>query len=618
MTASAWWRRNRLCWASPRGQRVGQFRPFLEPLEDRTVLSPTSTSLTASPPRADFGSSIALVAQVTQSGETVTEGSVDFFDVTTNTDLGSVPLDPDVGGATLSTGSLDAQTHLIQANYSGDAFFDPSSGTATVIIDPVATTTTVFATPPTSVFGQPVAFVAAVVPNSSNATAPSGTIDFFDATTGSDLGQVALDAQGHATLTTSSLDVATHAIQATYLGDNHFAGSAGLADATVGPASTITALDATPSQTFAGGTVLLSANVTVVSPGAGTPGGSVVFVDLTTGTTLGTAILNAGKASLVTTGLSLGTHVLAANYAGDGHFLASSAQTTVEVSPVPSVPVPPVPDAPVPDAPVPVPPVPVSTVPVPPVPVPTVPDATVIRALSALPPGSAVQPGAPASAPPTLISPNALSLATASPSTLNGGGEGPIAFAVSGPAEFAAVREYAPPGLASATAATMSLSPLPFVAPTAGSGASSGTEEPEPNSGSRDLLLASSLGQADDNALHFEQLIQRQQSAGATVAVAPAPAAHGPPAPRPAPGRRPLPTVSLAAAADEAGPGGRTEEEERAPRAAMAWGWGLFGATATALSALVASNRYYRRFRARGVGKGDGVGRTKSTSPCPT
>jgi hypothetical protein len=51
-------------------------------------------------------------------------GRVDFFDATTNTDLGSVPLSG--GQAVLTTATLGAANHVIQASYSGDGSFLPS------------------------------------------------------------------------------------------------------------------------------------------------------------------------------------------------------------------------------------------------------------------------------------------------------------------------------------------------------------------------------------------------------------------------------------------------------------------------------------------------------------
>src|SRR5262249_15985717 len=57
-------------------------------------------------------------------------GSVDFFDTTINTDLGSVNLSG--GGASLSTTSLPMGGQTIMATYSGDPNFLSSSGSVSV------------------------------------------------------------------------------------------------------------------------------------------------------------------------------------------------------------------------------------------------------------------------------------------------------------------------------------------------------------------------------------------------------------------------------------------------------------------------------------------------------
>lgn len=76
-----------------------------------------------------------------------------------------------------------------------------------------------------------------------------------------------------------------------------------------------------------------------VTPGnakaTGTPTGSVVFQDVTTlpATTIGTATLSGGTATLADAGLSFGTHMISATYQGDANFVTStSAQIVQNVS----------------------------------------------------------------------------------------------------------------------------------------------------------------------------------------------------------------------------------------------------------------------------------------------
>ncbi|WP_234442398.1 Ig-like domain-containing protein, partial [Streptomyces sp. NRRL S-1448] len=65
----------------------------------------------------------------------------------------------------------------------------------------------------------------------------------------------------------------------------------------------------------------LTATVAPVSPGAGTPTGTVTFV-VAGGPTL-TATLSGGTASVTTSAIPVGTHSVTATYSGDGNFLGS-------------------------------------------------------------------------------------------------------------------------------------------------------------------------------------------------------------------------------------------------------------------------------------------------------
>src|SRR5207244_1279421 len=74
--------------------------------------------------------------------------------------------------------------------------------------------------------------------------------------------------------------------------------------------------------------------VNVVAPGAGTPTGSVTFVD--GATAIGTGTVNAtGQAAFSTTSLNAGSHSITASYSGDSQFNGSSgtaAQTVNKAS----------------------------------------------------------------------------------------------------------------------------------------------------------------------------------------------------------------------------------------------------------------------------------------------
>jgi hypothetical protein len=69
--------------------------------------------------------------------------------------------------------------------------------------------------------GDAVTFTAAVRANTPGTAPPGGSVDFFDATTGTDLGSFPLSG-GSAALTTSALAVGGHVIWARYGGDDNF------------------------------------------------------------------------------------------------------------------------------------------------------------------------------------------------------------------------------------------------------------------------------------------------------------------------------------------------------------------------------------------------------------
>jgi hypothetical protein len=98
---------------------------------------------------------------------------------------------------------------------------------------------------------------------------------------------------------------------------------------TIARASTATSVAASPNPDGLNQPVTLTAAVSVVAPGAGSPGGIVQFFDGST--LLGSAALAVGAASLTTNGFSAGNHTISATYAGDGSFVASSGTGALTV-----------------------------------------------------------------------------------------------------------------------------------------------------------------------------------------------------------------------------------------------------------------------------------------------
>ncbi|MGA2255010.1 MAG: Ig-like domain repeat protein [Thermoguttaceae bacterium] len=104
---------------------------------------------------------------------------------------------------------------------------------------------------------------------------------------------------------------------------------------------TTTTVTSSMNPSFLGQSVTFTATVAASTSGAGTPTGSVVFVDTTTGVNLGTVTLANGSATLSTSSLAVGANTITASYSGGStvagtyevDFLPSSGSLTQTLSP---------------------------------------------------------------------------------------------------------------------------------------------------------------------------------------------------------------------------------------------------------------------------------------------
>jgi hypothetical protein len=194
---------------------------YLNTYGSTTTLPSSNTAISASPTTAIVGTSITFTANVTgQSGSTGTPtGTVTFMDGP-NT-LSTVTLIS--GTATFATSALTVGVHDITAVYSGDTNFAGStSSEVTITINsatPINTTTTLTASATSALVGTSLTFSAAVTPASGGGI-PAGTIIFMDGS--SAIGVVTLDANGNASLITSTLLAGVHSITAQYSGSGSF------------------------------------------------------------------------------------------------------------------------------------------------------------------------------------------------------------------------------------------------------------------------------------------------------------------------------------------------------------------------------------------------------------
>ncbi len=221
-------------------------------------------------------------------------------------------------------------------------FSDGGPNTVGVLLNQAPVTTTVVtAAPAAPVVGQLTTFTATVTATQpGQQLAPTGVVIFRDGATV--LGSGTLDDAGQASFSILAAGTGYHAITAVYQGDPYFTGStAPLLHQLVNQDATSTLLTASAGPALAGQPVTptslqpltLTAVVSPAFPSAGTPTGTVLFLDNLPNSdgvpepsaVLGTGTLTGGVATLTTGALAPGSHSLSAVYAGDDNFTGSTA-----------------------------------------------------------------------------------------------------------------------------------------------------------------------------------------------------------------------------------------------------------------------------------------------------
>ncbi|WP_413811566.1 Ig-like domain repeat protein [Streptomyces sp. OE57] len=289
-------------------------------------VAPSTTEVTSVPDPSVVGRPVAFTATVTAVppgvGTPTGAVTIDFGD-------GTPAVAVSLTGGTATVGHAYAAPSIapyaVTAEYGGDLYFTASTGTDTQTVGQAPTTTTVNSTPDPSVPGQPVTFVAHVAPAPPGAGAPTGTVtfDFGDGTPA--VTQPLTN--GAATVTHAYPDVSgsPYPVTATYNGDTNFTTSSGTDTQTVEQAGTATAVTAAPGPSVVGRPVTVTATVTAVPPGVGTPSGTVTF-DFGDGTPTVTAPLADGTATTghTYTDTSGSPYTITATYDGDTDFTTST------------------------------------------------------------------------------------------------------------------------------------------------------------------------------------------------------------------------------------------------------------------------------------------------------
>jgi len=195
------------------------------------------------------------------------------------------------------------------------------------------TATTIDGVSGTATFGGPATLTATL--KSATGTGLVGKVVSFTLD-GGFAGTAVTNSSGVATLTgvTQNDTVSTPgAIVASFAGDSTNLLSQKSGNLVVSQSSTTTTLTSSANPSTSGTSVTFTATVAAVSPGSGTPTGSVTFMaDGTTITGSPVTLNSSGVATIATSNLTAGTHSITAVYSGDTNFTTSTGTLTQTVT----------------------------------------------------------------------------------------------------------------------------------------------------------------------------------------------------------------------------------------------------------------------------------------------
>jgi hypothetical protein len=269
------------------------------------VIAPTTLSISAPPVTYNTNGLVTLM--VTSPSGTPTGNvslSVDGAPAISQPLNGSAQ-------ATFTITSPGAGPHSLSASYSGN--FNPTNGTGSlnVNLSPTATSITSGLTAAT-VTGQGYSVgvhVGAVAPGAGT---PTGTVTVNDGSSSC----VALLSGGSGTCTLTSTTAGMKTITAIYNSDGNYLSTSITGTHTVSLAATGLIVSSSETPSTFGDSVILTASLSVKTPGSGTPTGTVSW-------TIDGKAAGTGSTLTIAT-LAVGPHTVAAAYSGDSNFVGSS------------------------------------------------------------------------------------------------------------------------------------------------------------------------------------------------------------------------------------------------------------------------------------------------------
>gem|GEM_PF-3223135 len=280
-----------------------------------TVTQPKSTTV--------YGQAATFTATLRSvPGGTIPAGYVQFYSGS-NPVGGQVAID-DKGRATFTGIPRIMGTRTVTAKYFGDMNYDVTTSAAIVhTVLKASVVPTVTSSTSTTVYGQPATFTATLrsVPGG---TIPTGYVQFYGG--GKPIGgQVAIDAEGLATVTGTPRIAGSRMVTAQYLGDRNYAATTSAAIVyMVTQASVVPTVTSSTSTTVLGQPAAFTATLFSV-PGGTIPTGYVQFYS--GGKPIGGQVAIDAKGLATFTGIPrfVGSRMVTAKYLGDRNYAATTS-----------------------------------------------------------------------------------------------------------------------------------------------------------------------------------------------------------------------------------------------------------------------------------------------------
>ncbi len=300
----------------------GNFLPSTSALNASASNSVASSTITliASPNPGPPNQAVTLTASVSglNGGNSQPSGTVTFSD--NGTLIGIVTLVSSIASCSIT---LTPGSHTIIASYSGDAIYPAASTNIGVTVIRPAPATAFSSNPATPVFGQPVVLTVRFTGAQGSTATPGGSVQFLNNSL--PIGNPVTISGSVATLSFGPLPLGPNSIGVTYGGDSNFAS----VTRSVGVVKVVQAqVTVALTSATSGNQMTLTAAIAVVAPGAGTPTGSVNFVDSLTNAVLGNATLAGGAAAAT---VPVTGDPIVAMYLGDTNFLPASSPSSATI-----------------------------------------------------------------------------------------------------------------------------------------------------------------------------------------------------------------------------------------------------------------------------------------------